>query len=92
MVLCADGDGEADAGGDNYLRPLTGAGRIVDLAKVIAPLDLYHWNAEDFPTPGPVGASETAGARLAADGRHLFVNLQYPDLTCVITGQWGTLA
>jgi secreted PhoX family phosphatase len=91
VVLCEDGDGEDEAGGDNYLRLLTTAGRIVDLAKVIAPLDLHHWNAEDFPTPGPVGASETAGARFTADGRHLFVNIQYPGLTCVITGPWGTL-
>ncbi|WP_035952554.1 hypothetical protein [Parafrankia sp. EUN1f] len=54
------------------------SGRIVDVAKMIAPLDLHYREAEDFPEPGPIGASELAGPRFTADGRHLFVNLQYP--------------
>ncbi|KPM52293.1 hypothetical protein ACG83_28220 [Frankia sp. R43] len=91
VLMTEDGDGEDEDGGDNYLRLLTASGRIVDLAKVIAPLDLHYWEAEDFPEPGAIGASELAGPRFTADGRHLFVNLQYPGLTLVITGPWGAL-
>ncbi|ADP80580.1 alkaline phosphatase PhoX [Pseudofrankia inefficax] len=91
VLMCEDGDGEDEDGGDNYLRLLTPAGRIVDLAKVIAPLDLHYWSPDDFPAPGPVGASELSGVRFTADGRHLVVNVQYPGLTCVITGPWQSL-
>ncbi|HTJ36726.1 MAG TPA: alkaline phosphatase PhoX [Dactylosporangium sp.] len=87
ILLAEDGDGEDD-GGDNWLKVLTPAGGIVDLARVIAPLDLHYWNPEDFPQPGPVGASELAGACFTADAQHLFVNVQYPGVTCVITGPW----
>ena len=86
VLLAEDGDGEDAAGGDNWLRVLTRSGGIANLARVIAPLDLHYWNPEDFPDPGPVGASELAGASFTADGRHLFINLQYPGVTCVITG------
>ncbi|ONH33497.1 alkaline phosphatase PhoX [Pseudofrankia asymbiotica] len=92
VLLCEDGDGEDEDSGDNYLRLLTPAGRIVDIAKVIAPLDLHHWSPEDFPEPGVVGASELSGARFTADGHRLVINVQYPGLTCVITGPWSTLA
>ncbi|GAA5196518.1 hypothetical protein GCM10023322_65620 [Rugosimonospora acidiphila] len=67
---------------------MTPSGTIANLAKVIAPLDLRHWDPDDFPRPGPTGASELAGACFTADGKHLFVNVQYPGLTCVITGPW----
>jgi secreted PhoX family phosphatase len=89
LLLAEDGDGEDTHGGDNYLRVLTPAGTLATLAKVIAPLDLHRWSPDDFPAPGPVGASELAGAAFTADGRHLFVNVQYPGLTCVITGPWN---
>ncbi|WP_127502407.1 alkaline phosphatase PhoX [Actinoplanes solisilvae] len=88
LLLAEDGDGEDEAGGDNYLRVLTPAGGVVNLARVIEPLDLHYWSPEDFPEPGPTGASELAGAAFTADGRHLFINLQYPGVTCVITGPW----
>ncbi|MFF5288808.1 alkaline phosphatase PhoX [Paractinoplanes globisporus] len=86
LLLAEDGDGEDEAGGDNWLRVLTPRGGIANLAKVIAPLDLHHWNPDDFPTPGPTGASELAGAAFTPDGRHLFINVQYPGVTCVVTG------
>ncbi|MFF5076105.1 alkaline phosphatase PhoX [Actinoplanes sp. NPDC000266] len=86
LLLAEDGDGEDEDGGDNWLRVLTPSGGVVNLAQVIEPLDLHHWNPEDFPEPGPAGASELAGASFTADGRHLFINVQYPGVTCVITG------
>ncbi|WP_433378466.1 alkaline phosphatase PhoX [Actinoplanes sp. CA-142083] len=89
ILLAEDGDGEDEAGGDNWLRVLTPAGTIANLAKVIAPLDLHYWNPEDFPEPGPTGASELAGAAFTPDGRHLFINVQYPGVTCVITGPFS---
>jgi hypothetical protein len=86
VFLAEDGDGEDAAGGDNWLRVLTSSGRIANLAKVMEPLDLHYWDPDDFPTPGPTGASELAGAAFTADGRHLFINVQYPGITCVVTG------
>lgn len=88
IFLAEDGDGDAD-GGDNWLRVLTSSGEVADLAQVIAPLDLHYWNAEDFPEPGPTGASEMAGMCFTPDGKQLLVNVQYPGVTCVITGPWG---
>ncbi|GAA3216650.1 alkaline phosphatase PhoX [Dactylosporangium siamense] len=88
ILLAEDGDGEDEDGGDNWLRVLTPSGGIANLARVIEPLDLHYWNPEDFPSPGPTGASELAGAVFTADGRHLFINVQYPGVTCVITGPW----
>ncbi|MFC5003224.1 alkaline phosphatase PhoX [Dactylosporangium cerinum] len=88
ILLAEDGDGEDEDGGDNWLRVLTPSGGIANLARVIEPLDLHYWNPEDFPNPGPTGASELAGAAFTADGRHLFINVQYPGVTCVITGPW----
>ena len=41
VLLAEDGDGEDAAGGDNWLRVLTRAGGIANLARVIAPLDLH---------------------------------------------------
>lgn len=83
------GDGEDGDGGDNWLRVLTPAGGIANLAQVIEPLDLHCWDAEDFPEPGPTGASELAGPVFTGDGRFLFANVRYPGVTCVITGPWG---
>ena len=88
ILLAEDGDGEDADGGDNWLRVLTPAGGIANLAKVIAPLDLHYWDPEDFPEAGPTGASELAGAAFTPDGQHLFINVQYPGVTCVITGPW----
>ena len=64
---------------------------MVTLAQVIEPLDLHYWAPEDFPEPGPVGASEMSGPRWTPDGRHLVVNVQYPGVTCVISGPWRHL-
>ncbi|GIF22540.1 secreted PhoX family phosphatase [Actinoplanes tereljensis] len=89
ILLAEDGDGEDEDGGDNWLRILTPRGTIANLAKVIAPLDLHFWSPEDFPSPGPTGASEMSGATFTPDGQHLFINVQYPGVTCVITGPWG---
>jgi secreted PhoX family phosphatase len=91
LVMAEDGDGEDIEGGDNWLRVLTPSGGIANLAKVIEPLDLHYWSPEDFPKPGPKGASELSGAAFTADGRHLFINVQYPGVTCVITGPWERL-
>ena len=91
VVMAEDGDGEDVAGGDNWLRVLTPSGTIANLAKVIQPLDLHYWDPEEFPKPGPKGASELAGASFTSDGCHLFINVQYPGVTCVITGPWGRL-
>ncbi len=91
LVMAEDGDGEDVEGGDNWVRVLTPSGGIANLAKVIAPLDLHHWSPDDFPEPGPKGASEMSGATFSADGRHLFINVQYPGITCVITGPWERL-
>jgi secreted PhoX family phosphatase len=88
IFLAEDGDGEDADGGDNWLRVLTPRGGIANLAQVIEPLDLHYWDPSDFPAPGPMGASELAGASFTADGRHLFINVQYPGVTCVITGPW----
>jgi secreted PhoX family phosphatase len=87
-VMAEDGDGEDVPGGDNWIRILTRSGGIVNLAKIIAPLDLHHWDPEDFPAPGPIGASEASGPVFTPDGRYLFVNVQYPGVTCVIQGPW----
>jgi hypothetical protein len=89
--MTEDGNGDDD-GGDNWLRILTPGGGIADLAKVIEPLDLHYWDREDYPKPGPQGASEMSGPAFSPDGKHLFVNVQYPGVTCVITGPWGRLA
>jgi secreted PhoX family phosphatase len=86
ILLAEDGDGEDADGGDNWLRVLTPSGGIANLAQVIEPLDLHYWDPSDFPVPGPTGASELAGAVFTPDGRHLFINVQYPGITCVITG------
>jgi secreted PhoX family phosphatase len=91
LVMAEDGDGEDVAGGDNWLRVLTRSGGIANLAQVIQPLDLHYWDSEDFPKPGAMGASELAGPSFTADGRHLFINVQYPGSTCVITGPWDRL-
>jgi secreted PhoX family phosphatase len=88
VVMAEDGDG-GDKGGDNWLRILTPTGGIANLAKVIEPLDLHYWEAEDYPKPGPKGASEMSGPCFSPDGKHLFVNVQYPGVTCVISGPWG---
>jgi uncharacterized protein len=87
VVMAEDGDGEDGPGGDNWLRVLTAAGGIANLAKVIAPLDLHYWDPADFEA-GMFGASEMSGPCFTPDGKHLFVNVQYPGVTCVITGPW----
>jgi secreted PhoX family phosphatase len=86
VVMAEDGDGEDVDGGDNWIRVLTGTGAIANLAKIIQPLDLHYWDPEDFPTAGPVGASEASGPVFTPDGKYLFVNVQYPGITCVIAG------
>ncbi|MCX2933490.1 DUF839 domain-containing protein [Mycobacterium sp. CVI_P3] len=88
VFMAEDGDGEDVDKGDNWLRVLTPSGQVADLARVIEPMDLHYWNSEDFPEPGPTGASEMAGPAFTADGRLLFVNVQYPGVTCVIKGPW----
>jgi secreted PhoX family phosphatase len=89
LVMAEDGDGEDDAGGDNWIRVLTSAGTIANLARIIAPLDLHYWDREDFPKKGAIGASEAAGPIFTPDGKYLFLNVQYPGLTCVISAPNG---
>src|SRR5262249_19579226 len=88
VVRAEDGDGEDENHGDNWLRILTPSGGIANLAKVIQPLDLHFWDREDFPHPGPIGHSELSAPAFTGDGRHLFINVQYPGITCVISGPW----
>jgi hypothetical protein len=88
IVMAEDGNGEDVDGGDNWLRVLTPHGGIANLAKVILPMDLHYWEPEDFSKPGPIGAGEMSGPCFTNDGKHLFVNVQYPGVTCVITGPW----
>ena len=90
VVLAEDGNG-GSPGGTNYLRVLNLKGRILDLAQVIEPLDLHYWDPEDNPKPGAYGASEMAGPRWSPDGSRLFINVQYPGVTCVIEGPWNKL-
>ncbi|HEY8094246.1 MAG TPA: alkaline phosphatase PhoX [Acidimicrobiales bacterium] len=90
VVLAEDGNG-GSPGGTNYLRVLNPKGRILDLAQVIEPLDLHYWDPEDNPKPGAYGASEMAGPRWSPDGSRLFINVQYPGVTCVIEGPWNKL-
>lgn len=85
VLLAEDGNG-SDDGGTNYIRVLTKQGRIAELAKIIRPLDLHYWEPEDYPEPGAFGVSEASGPCFTPDGKHLFVNVQYPGLTAVISG------
>lgn len=89
VIMAEDGNGDSP-GGDNWLRVLTPAGNIANLAQVIAPLDLHYWLPDDNPQAGPTGASEMAGPVYTPDGRYLFVNVQYPGVTCVIGGPWAS--
>jgi hypothetical protein len=50
-----------------------------------------YWAPDDFPQPGPMGASEMAGPRWSPDGSRLFISVQYPGVTCVIEGPWHKL-
>jgi secreted PhoX family phosphatase len=90
VVMAEDGDGEDIGGGDNWIRVLTRSGTIANLARIIKPLDLHYWDSEDFSKPGVFGASEAAGPVFTPDGKYLFVNVQYPGTTCVITGPGGS--
>jgi hypothetical protein len=67
IVLCEDGSN------GNYVRLLSRAGSIADLAQNI--------------TPG-FEASEFAGSTFSPDGRTLFVNIQTPGITLAIWGAW----
>ncbi|HKY06453.1 MAG TPA: alkaline phosphatase PhoX, partial [Blastocatellia bacterium] len=67
LVVCEDGRT------DNYIRGLTRAGQIFDLAKNIIP------GAE---------RNEFAGATFSPDGETLFVNIQTPGITFAIWGPW----
>ena len=88
VVMAEDGDG-GDKGGDNWLRILTpdrrhrqpGQGDRAARPALLGP--------EDYPKAGPKGASEMSGPCFSPDGKHLFVNVQYPGVTCVISGPWG---
>ena len=39
-------------------------------------------------SPAAIDTAPPPAATFTADGRHLFINVQYPGLTCVITGPW----
>jgi secreted PhoX family phosphatase len=100
VLLCEDGDGEDVDGGDNYLRGVTPTGKLFDFARNtqkiniknelpsrLAPFERRYWNRPPDPNKA-LGASEFSGATFSADGRWLFVNLQYPGETYAITGPW----
>ena len=93
LPLAEDGDGEEVDGGDNWLRLLDERGEIFDFAKVIAPVDLHEYDpAAQHSEPGAAGASELARLCFTNDGRRLFVNVQYPGVSCVIEGPWHRLS
>jgi uncharacterized protein len=85
VVVCEDGDGEDEAGGDNCIRVLSPAGELETFARNDTPLDLHRW--EEGPK-GAMGRSEWSGATYSPDGKWLFVHLQYPGRTFAITGPW----
>jgi uncharacterized protein len=85
VVVCEDGDGEDEAGGDNYIRVLAPTGKLETVARNDTPLDLHRW--EEGPK-GAMGRSEWSGACYSPDGKWLFVHLQYPGKTFAITGPW----
>ena len=58
---------------------------------MIEPLDLHYWSPEDYPEGGVFGASEMAGPTWSPDGKRLFINVQYPGVTCVVEGPWELL-
>lgn len=67
LMICEDG------GGEQFVRGLTGRGRIFDFARNVVP------GFED---------REFAGATFSPDGETLFVNVQTPGLTFAIWGPW----
>jgi hypothetical protein len=80
-----DGNGEDEAGGDNFLRVLSPAGRLETFARNDTPLDLHRW---EEGKKGEMGRSEWSGSTYSPDGKWLFVHLQYPGRTFAITGPW----
>jgi secreted PhoX family phosphatase len=85
VLVCEDGNGEDEAGGDNYLRILSPAGKLESFARNDTPLDLHRWEEDK---PGVIGRSEYSGSCYSPDGQWLFVHLQYPGRTFAITGPW----
>jgi len=77
LVMCEDNYQFAHGATHQYLRMLTPAGEVVDLARQ--------------PRNGPDGAGfEFAGACFSPDGSTLFVNLQMPHhMTVALRGPWG---
>jgi secreted PhoX family phosphatase len=93
ILLCEDGDSEDDPEAPpGYLRVLTATGEIQDFCRPAIQLDLHAHNLnadpEDQVPEGSMGYSEFSGPNLSADGRWLFVHLQYPGATYAITGPW----
>ena len=75
LIVCED---KAGAGGVNYLRAVTPAGKTYTLGRQAQP------GASD------VGANtELAGACFSPDGTTLFVNVYWPGMTVAIIGPWG---
>ena len=85
VLICEDGNGEDEAGGDNYLRVLSPAGELETFARNDTPLDLHRWEENK---PGVMGRSEYSGSTYSPDGKWLFVHIQYPGRTFAITGPW----
>jgi secreted PhoX family phosphatase len=85
VLVCENGNGEDEAGGDNYLRILSPAGKLESFARNGTPLDLHRWEEDK---PGVIGRSEYSGSCYSPDGQWLFVHLQYPGRTFAITGPW----
>ncbi|HEX4308242.1 MAG TPA: alkaline phosphatase PhoX, partial [Solirubrobacterales bacterium] len=85
VLICEDGNGEDEAGGDNYLRVLSPRGKLETFARNDTPLDLHRWEENK---PGVIGRSEWSGSTYSPDGKWLFVHIQYPGRTFAITGPW----
>ena len=85
VLICEDGNGEDEAGGDNYLRILSPAGELETFARNRHSPYLHRWEENK---PGVIGRSEWSGLHLLPHGKWLFVHIQYPGRTFAITGPW----
>ncbi|WP_309646098.1 alkaline phosphatase PhoX [Phenylobacterium sp.] len=74
MIVCED-----KIGGTNFLRGVTGDGKIYTLGRNALQSD-----------GDAAGTSELAGACFSPDGTTLFVNIYMPGTTLAITGPWAS--
>lgn len=90
IVLCEDGDSMVDVyGSGTRLLGLTSGGDSYTLAKSNALLSHAQIAAAGKRVaPGDYRSLELAGVCFDPAGEVLFVNIQYPGITCAIWGPW----